>query len=581
MILTPSPLSSRYKSRHAARVHFVGIGGIGMSGIAEVLLNLGYLVSGSDLKESDVTRRLVQLGAKIQTGHKEDNVTEVDVVVISSAVKKDNPEVVAAKRRKIPVIPRAEMLAELMRLKYAVAIAGSHGKTTTTSMVATVLNAAGLDPTAVVGGKVNVLGSNAKLGKSELMVVEADESDGSFLHLHPSIAVVTNIDPEHMDHYQTLDALKHAFVEFCNRVPFYGLNVLCLDHPNVQALLPLLEKRFVTYGSSHAADYRLEGIVLDGFKTRFRAFRREVDLGEFTVQMVGAHNAMNALSVIAVSDELDIPLDTVRTALENFGGVQRRFTVKGEAKGITVVDDYGHHPAEVRATLAGARKAFGRRLIVAFQPHRYTRTHDLFEDFCSAFNDADIVFLTDIYGAGEEPIPGITSEKLAEAVRAHGHPDVTWIGKRAELVKAIEAKLQPGDIVLTLGAGDITNTGPDLLAALQQDQLAPSPPRGRGSGRGLTREQLDALAQQYGNLSAVAFEADALKRIPRDLAEKHLLIPIKKSGEQLIVAMVDPNNIVAIDDLRFLSGMDIVAVVASEPAIREAIEKHYAPGGKN
>ncbi|MDP3156311.1 MAG: UDP-N-acetylmuramate--L-alanine ligase [Archangium sp.] len=465
-MLTPSPLSSRYKSRHAARVHFVGIGGIGMSGIAEVLLNLGYLVSGSDLKESDVTRRLVQLGAKIQTGHKEDNVTEVDVVVISSAVKKDNPEVVAAKRRKIPVIPRAEMLAELMRLKYAVAIAGSHGKTTTTSMVATVLNAAGLDPTAVVGGKVNVLGSNAKLGKSELMVVEADESDGSFLHLHPSIAVVTNIDPEHMDHYQTLDALKHAFVEFCNRVPFYGLNVLCLDHPNVQALLPLLEKRFVTYGSSHAADYRLEGIVLDGFKTRFRAFRREVDLGEFTVQMVGAHNAMNALSVIAVSDELDIPLDTVRTALENFGGVQRRFTVKGEAKGITVVDDYGHHPAEVRATLAGARKAFGRRLIVAFQPHRYTRTHDLFEDFCSAFNDADIVFLTDIYGAGEEPIPGITSEKLAEAVRAHGHPDVTWVGKRTELVKAIQSKLQPGDIVLTLGAGDITNTGPDLLAAL-------------------------------------------------------------------------------------------------------------------
>ncbi len=477
-----SPLGSRFKSRHAARVHFVGIGGIGMSGIAEVLLNLGYLVSGSDLKESDVTRRLVQLGAKIQTGHKEENVTEVDVVVISSAVKKDNPEVVAAKRRKIPVIPRAEMLAELMRLKYAVAIAGSHGKTTTTSMVATVLNAAGLDPTAVVGGKVNVLGSNAKLGKSDLMVVEADESDGSFLHLHPSIAVVTNVDPEHMDHYLTLDALKHAFVEFCNRVPFYGLNVLCLDHPNVQAMLPLLEKRFVTYGSSHAADYRLEGITLDGFKTRFRAFRRDTDLGEFTVQMVGAHNAMNALSVIAVSDELDIPLDIVRTALENFAGVQRRFTVKGEARGITVVDDYGHHPAEVRATLAGARKAFGRRLVVAFQPHRYTRTHDLFEDFCSAFNDADLLFLTDIYAAGEEPIPGATSEKLAEAVRSHGHPDVTWVGKRTELVKAMSARLQPGDIVLTLGAGDITNTGPELLTSLQQ--LSPSPRGGEGRGEG-------------------------------------------------------------------------------------------------
>ena len=459
-------IGSRFKSRHAARVHFVGIGGIGMSGIAEVLLNLGYQVSGSDLKESDVTRRLVSLGAKIDAGHREENITDVDVVVISSAVKKTNPEVVAARRKKIPVIPRAEMLAELMRLKYAVAIAGSHGKTTTTSMVATVLNAAGLDPTAVVGGKVNVLGSNAKLGKSELMVVEADESDGSFLHLHPSIAVVTNIDPEHMDHYQTLDALKQAFVDFCNRVPFYGLNVLCLDHPNVQALLPHIEKRFVTYGSSHAADYRLEGVQLDGYKTKFRAFRRDEDLGDFTVQMVGAHNAMNALAVIAIADELDVPLATVRSALAEFGGVQRRFTVKGEAKGITVVDDYGHHPTEVKATLAGARKAFGRRIVVAFQPHRYTRTHDLFEDFCTSFNDADVLFLTDIYGAGEQPIEGITSEKLADAVRQHGHPDVTWVGKRTELVGALNSRVQEGDIVITLGAGDITNTGPELLQSL-------------------------------------------------------------------------------------------------------------------
>ncbi len=467
MSLTPSPLGSRYKSRHAARVHFVGIGGIGMSGIAEVLVNLGYQVSGSDLKASEVTRRLESLGARVHAGHREENVTEVDVVVTSSAVKKDNPEVVAARRRKIPVIPRAEMLAELMRLKYAVALAGSHGKTTTTSMVATVLNAAGLDPTAVVGGKVNVLGSNAKLGKSELMVVEADESDGSFLHLHPSIAVVTNIDPEHLDHYGSLDALKTAFSEFCNRVPFYGLSVLCLDHPNVQALLPNLEKRYVTYGSSHAADYRLEGVTLDGFETRFRAFRRDVDLGEFTVRMVGAHNAMNALAVIAVAEELDVPLDTVRSALAGFAGVQRRFTVKGEAKGVTVVDDYGHHPAEVRATLAGARKAFGRRLVVAFQPHRYTRTRDLFEDFCSAFNDADLVFLTGIYAAGEEPLAGVNSEKLAEAVRAHGHPDVTHVEKRVDLVSVIKARLQPGDIVVTLGAGDITNTGPELLDALE------------------------------------------------------------------------------------------------------------------
>lgn len=464
--MNPTPIGSRFKSRHAARVHFVGIGGIGMSGIAEVLMNLGYSVSGSDLKESDITRRLTTMGAKCAYGHREENVADVDVVVISSAVKKENPEVVAAKRKKTPVIPRAEMLAELMRLKYAVAIAGSHGKTTTTSMVATVLAAAGLDPTAVVGGKVNVLGSNAKLGKSDLMVVEADESDGSFLHLHPSISVVTNIDPEHMDHYVTLDALKNAFGEFCNRVPFYGLNVLCIDHPNVQALLPTLEKRFVTYGSSHAADYRLEGIELDGFKTRFRAFRRDTDLGEFTVQMVGAHNAMNALAVIAVAEELDIPLAIVRSALADFGGVQRRFTVRGEARGITIVDDYGHHPAEVRATLAGARRAFGRRIVVAFQPHRYTRTHDLFEEFCSSFNDADLLFLTSIYAAGEEPIPGATSDALADAVRSFGHPDVTLVPKRTDLVASLLPRLKEGDIVITLGAGDITNTGPELLAAL-------------------------------------------------------------------------------------------------------------------
>ncbi len=572
-------ITSRFKSRHAARVHFVGIGGIGMSGIAEVLLNLGYVVSGSDLKESDVTRRLVQLGARIQTGHREDNVTEVDVVVISSAVKKDNPEVVAARRRKIPVIPRAEMLAELMRLKYAVAIAGSHGKTTTTSMVATVLNAAGLDPTAVVGGKVNVLGSNAKLGKSDLMVVEADESDGSFLHLHPSISVVTNIDPEHMDHYQTLDALKAAFVEFCNRVPFYGLNVLCLDHPNVQALLPLIEKRFVTYGSSHAADYRLEGIRLDGFKTRFRAYRRDTDLGEFTVQMVGAHNAMNALAVIAVSEELDIPLDTVRTALENFGGVQRRFTVKGEAKGVTVVDDYGHHPAEVRATLAGARKAFGRRIVVAFQPHRYTRTHDLFEDFCSAFNDADLLFLTDIYAAGEAPIAGATSEKLAEAVRAHGHPDVTWVAKRTDLVAAIAPRLQPGDIVITLGAGDITNTGPDLLAHLgfAATPLPPSPPAGERVGeRG---DALDYLSKEYGvpavNLRSTRLELEATSLIARDVAERHGVVPVRRDGGALVVAMSDPSDQSAKDDLSRLTGLQIQSVVASEADIQAAIARIY------
>jgi len=447
---------SLFKTRHAAQVHFVGIGGIGMSGIAEVLLNQGYRVSGSDLKGSDITRRLESMGATIYEGHKAQNLVQADVVVISSAVKKDNPEVVAARQRKIPVIPRAEMLAELMRLKYAVAVAGSHGKTTTTSMVATVLSAAGLDPTAVVGGKVNVLDSNAKLGKSELMVVEADESDGSFLKLHPSIAVVTNIDPEHMDHYGTLDVLQTAFVEFCNRVPFYGLNVLCLDHPNVQELLPRLEKRAVTYGSSHMADYRLEGITLEGFTTRFNAFRRDEPLGEFRVRMVGAHNALNALAVIAVAEEMEIPLDTVR----------------GEVGGVTVVDDYGHHPTEVLATLAGARRAFGRRVVVAFQPHRYTRTHDLMKEFSTSFNDADVLFVTSVYAAGEERIPGATGDALAEAIRAHGHRDVTYVEKRADLPAALAPRLREGDIVLTLGAGDITQVGPDLLALLGKQGVA-------------------------------------------------------------------------------------------------------------
>ena len=458
--------SSQFRKRHAAHVHFVGIGGIGMSGIAEVLLNLGYQVSGSDLKESEITRRLASLGATIHYGHRAENLAAVDAVVISSAVRRDNPEVMAAGLKWIPVIPRAEMLAELMRLKYAVAVAGSHGKTTTTSMVATVLAAAGLDPTAVVGGKVNVLDSNAKLGKSELMVVEADESDGSFLKLHPSIAVVTNIDPEHMDHYGTLGKLQDAFAEFCNRVPFYGLNVLCLDHPNVQSLLPRMEKRFVTYGAAHTADYRVEGIRLDGHLTRFRAYQREEELGEFTVRMVGAHNALNALAVIAVAEEMDVPLDTVRRALAEFGGVQRRFTIKGEARGVTVVDDYGHHPTEVMATLAGARRAFRRRLVVAFQPHRYTRTRDLMKEFSTAFNDADLLFLTGIYAASEDPIPGITGQALADSIGHPGHRDVTFVEKRVDLARAMAPRLREGDLVITLGAGDITQVGPELLSIL-------------------------------------------------------------------------------------------------------------------
>jgi UDP-N-acetylmuramate--alanine ligase len=457
----------RYIDR-TAHVHFVGIGGIGMSGIAEVLLNLGYKVSGSDLKESELTRRLAGLGARIVAGgHKAENLHDCDVVVISSAVKKDNPEVLAAKQKKIPVIPRAEMLAELMRLKYGVAIAGSHGKTTTTSMVATVLAGAGLDPTAVVGGKLNNLGSNAKLGRGEVMVVEADESDGSFLKLSPALCVITNIDPEHLDHYGDVERLKAAFVDFANRVPFYGLAVMCLDHPAVQAILPEVGKRVVTYGFSHQAEYRAENVRCEGFTTSFDAIRRGESLGRFQLRMVGEHNAQNALACIAVADEMKIPLETVRGALAEFNGVQRRFTVRGEVKGITVVDDYGHHPAEVMATLKGARQAFGRRLVVAFQPHRYSRTHDLMDDFARAFNDADVLVLTDIYGAGEEPIAGVNSAKLIERIQACGHRDAAHVPTRAELAKHLVNRVQPGDLVITLGAGDISQVGPELVTLLQ------------------------------------------------------------------------------------------------------------------
>jgi UDP-N-acetylmuramate--alanine ligase len=453
-----------FRSR-PAKIHFVGIGGIGMSGIAEVLLNLGYRVSGSDLKGSETTRRLAALGGRIVTGHAAANVADADVVVISSAVRRDNPEVQEAARQKIPVILRAAMLAELMRLKYGVAIAGSHGKTTTTSMAAHLLAHAGLDPTAVVGGKVNGFGSNAKLGKGDYMVVEADESDGSFLRLPPTIAIVTNIDPEHLDHWKTPEALRQGFVDFVNRVPFYGRAILCIDHPTVQSLLPDVEARVATYGESQTADYRAEGIEVAGGSVRFDAFRRGEPLGRFEVAMVGRHNALNALSVIALGDEMGIPPDVTRAALASFQGVQRRFTVRGEAGGVTVVDDYGHHPAEVKATLRGARDAFKRRVVCVFQPHRYTRTRDLLPEFATAFNDADVVLVTDIYAAGEDPIPGATAAHLAEAIRGCGHRDVTLV-PRAELARTARARVKPGDIVLTLGAGDVTQVGPELLGLL-------------------------------------------------------------------------------------------------------------------
>jgi len=449
------------------KVHFVGIGGIGMSGIAELLLNLGYRVSGSDLKESDITKRLVSLGGSVVAGHRAENVAaDVDVVVTSSAVRKNNPEVVAAKDRGIPVIPRAEMLAELMRLKEGVAIAGSHGKTTTTSLIATVLAHAKLDPTAVVGGKLNALGSNAKLGKGQLMVVEADESDGSFLRLSPAIAVITNVDPEHLDYYGTVEALQQAFVDFADRVPFYGLAVLCVDHPVVQHLIPRIGKRHTTYGLSPQAEWRADDIRHAPFQSRFMVSHKGKQQGEVTLRMVGAHNVLNALACCAVSHELGIPFKVTAEALGEFAGVQRRFTVRGEVNGITVVDDYGHHPAEIRATLAGARASFPqRRIVCAFQPHRYTRTRDLLGEFATAFNDADLLLLTEVYAASEDPIPGVTGAKLHEAVKACGHRDAAF-AERAELARRLREKVRPGDLVITLGAGDITHVGEELLGLL-------------------------------------------------------------------------------------------------------------------
>jgi UDP-N-acetylmuramate--alanine ligase len=438
-----------------------------MSGIAELLLNLGYRVSGSDLKESDITARLAKLGGSIAFGHRAENVAEdVDVVVTSSAVRKSNPEVVAARDRGVPVIPRAEMLAELMRLKEGVAIAGSHGKTTTTSLIATVVAHAGLDPTAVVGGKLNALGSNAKLGKGQLMVVEADESDGSFLRLSPAIAVVTNVDPEHLDYYGTVEALQQAFVDFADRVPFYGLAVLCIDHPVVQSLIPRLTKRHTTYGRSPQADWRADDVRLAAFESKFHVSFKGAPQGEVTLKMVGAHNVLNALACCAVAHELGIPFQVTAEALGQFQGVQRRFTVRGEKSGITVVDDYGHHPAEIRATLAGARASFPhRRIVCAFQPHRYTRTRDLMSEFATAFNDADALLLTEIYAAGEDAIPGVTGAKLHEAVKACGHRDASFV-ERGELAQRLKEKVKEGDLVLTLGAGDITHAAEELLELL-------------------------------------------------------------------------------------------------------------------
>jgi UDP-N-acetylmuramate--alanine ligase len=463
----------RGRVRH---VHFIGIGGIGMSGLAEILRTMDFDVSGSDLKASDTTRRLETLGVRVLVGHSADNVHGADVVVHSSAIAQNNPELARARALEIPAVSRGEMLAELMRVKYCVTIAGSHGKTTTTSMVATVLRHAGLDPTVVVGGKVNALGSNARLGAGDLFVAEADESDGSFLRLAPTVAIVTNIDAEHLDHYGTHENVKDAFVQFANQVPFYGLCVMCLDHPHVQAILPRVQRRHVTYGMSRQADYRASEIRFEGLETHFVASRRSESLGEFMVRMPGAHNVQNALAVIAAADELEVPLNVVKEALAQFHGVQRRFTILGqptlEKNGRTgdvmIVDDYGHHPAEIEATLAAAQKSFDRRVVVAFQPHRFTRTESLFDEFTRAFNGADVLIVTDVYSAGEKPIAGATGDALAAAIHAHGHHSVRYVKDKTKVKDALLEIVEPNDLVIALGAGDINASARDLLAALEK-----------------------------------------------------------------------------------------------------------------
>ncbi len=450
--------------RKIQHVHFVGIGGSGMSGIAEVLLNLGYTVSGSDLKRSATTDRLASLGARVFEGHAAEHASGAHVVVTSTAVRPPNPEVAEARRHGVPVIPRAEMLAELMRLKYGVAVAGSHGKTTTTSMVALVLDRGGLDPTVVVGGRLGVLGSGARLGKGEFLVAEADESDRSFLKLTPTVAVVTNIDREHLDAYRDLADIQEAFLGFVNKVPFYGGAVLCLDDPPVQDILPRVERRVVTYGLSHQASVSARDLELTPTGSRYTATFDGRPLGPVTLAVPGAYNVANSLAAVAVGLDLEVPFDAIRSGLESFTGVDRRFQVRGEAGGVLVIDDYGHHPTEIRVTLEALRRRAGeRRTVVLFQPHRFTRTQALWDEFGKAFHQADVLVLTDIYPASEDPIPGITSETLARAIAERGHRQVAWAGDLKSATERLAAEVREGDVVLTLGAGNVWTAGEELL----------------------------------------------------------------------------------------------------------------------
>ncbi|MBI4777864.1 UDP-N-acetylmuramate--L-alanine ligase [Candidatus Desantisbacteria bacterium] len=447
-------------------IHFIGIGGSGMSGIAEVLLNLGYNVTGSDMAETEITKRLKELGGKIYIGHSSKNIDDTDVVVYSSAVSKENPEVLAAREKRIPVIPRAEMLAELMRLKYGIAVAGAHGKTTTTSMVSLVLSMAGMDPTVVVGGRFNDIGSNARLGSSEYLVAESDESDGSFLRLSPIIAVVTNIDEEHLDYYKDIVQIKDTFVQFMNKVPFYGSVILCLDNEHLKTVMDKIERRVITYGLTKEAQIRAEEIHLDGFSSEFTVVFENTALGRIRLKVPGMHYVSNALAAVAVGLDLGIEFEKIVDALGGYSGVQRRFQIVGEYNNITIIDDYAHHPTEIAATLAAA-KSSGRRVVAVFQPHRYTRTKALTKGFGQCFNDADVVIVTNIYGAGEKPIEGVDASLIVKSLVESGHSRVMFLQTHDEIVDFLHGFLCPQDVVITLGAGDIWKVGKRLWERLK------------------------------------------------------------------------------------------------------------------
>ena len=453
--------------RGITRIHFVGIGGIGMSGIAELLLNLGFIISGSDVADSDTVQRLRTLGAVIHIGHRAENIGDSQVVVYSSAVGLDNPECVAARTRTLPVIPRAEMLAELMRMKFSIAIAGTHGKTTTTSMLATILALAEKDPTAVIGGRLDMFGSNARLGEGELLVAEADESDRSFLKLAPIVAVVTNIEEEHMDCYRDIDDIRETYVQFLNKVPFFGFDMVCLDDANIQNILPLLERKVITYGSHTQAIYRYTEPRFSGLQTSFTAHRKGAVLGEISLGVPGKHNCLNALAAMATALELGIDFEVIRRGLNEFKGVQRRCHVRGEKRGITIMDDYGHHPTEIKMTLSAIKNGFPKRRVIAvFQPHRYTRTRDLFDDFVNSFYDAGRLYVTEIYPASEQPIEGVSGRLLFEEIKNHGYRDAFYVENKDDIPGALLKVLKKGDLVIFLGAGDVWRQGLKVLEGL-------------------------------------------------------------------------------------------------------------------